>query len=61
MKGERKRDLPSTFYGLTDEGYDLPGTHGLLDEQPVRKAVNQCVEKPAEIREAEQMARPSRS
>ena len=60
-KGKRKRDFPSTFYGLTDKGYDLLETHGLLNEQPVWKAVNQRVEKPAEIREAEQMTRPSRS
>lgn len=60
-KGQRKRDLPSTFYGLTDDGYDLLETHGLLEEQPVWKAVNQRVEKPPEIRQAEQMDRPSRS
>ena len=34
-KGERKRDLPSTFYGLTERGNSLLKTHGLLDEQPV--------------------------
>lgn len=59
-KGERKRDLPSTFYGLTEEGYDLLERHGLLDEQPVWKAVNRRVEKPPEVREAERMDRPAR-
>lgn len=60
-KGERKRDLPSTFYGLTDDGYDFLERHGLLEEQPVWKAVNRSVEKPPEIQEAEGMERPSRS
>lgn len=59
-KGERARDLPSTFYGLTDDGYDLLDRHGLLEERPVWKAVNQRVEKPPEIREAEALERPSR-
>lgn len=58
--GERERDLPSTFYGLTEYGRSVLDEHGLLDEQPVWKAVNQRVEKPPEIRDAERMARPSR-
>ncbi|WP_331232243.1 winged helix-turn-helix domain-containing protein [Natronorarus salvus] len=57
--GERKRDLPSTFYGLTDEGWSILEKHGLTDEQPVWKAVNERVEKPPEIQEIEQMKRPS--
>ena len=56
-KGERKRDLPSTFYGLTDEGYDLLERHGLLDERPVWKAVNERLEKPSEVRAAEELER----
>jgi DNA-binding HxlR family transcriptional regulator len=60
-KGQRKRDPPSTFYGLTDNGYEFLEAHGLLEEQPVWKAVNQRVEKPPEIRQAEGMDRPSRS
>ena len=59
--GDRKRDLPSTFYGLTEYGRSVLDEHGLLDEQPVWKAVNQRVEKPPEIRDAEEMPRPSRS
>ena len=59
--GDRKRDLPSTFYGLTEYGRSVLDGHGLLDEQPVWKAVNQRVEKPPEIRDAEEMPRPSRS
>ena len=59
-KGERRRDLPSTFYGLTDEGYDVLERHGLLEERPVWKAVNRRVEKPPEIREAEALERPER-
>lgn len=55
--GDRKRDLPSTFYGLTEYGRSILDEHGLLDEQPVWKAVNQRVEKPSEIREAEEMPR----
>ncbi|UTF53352.1 winged helix-turn-helix domain-containing protein [Natronosalvus rutilus] len=55
--GERKRDLPSTFYGLTDEGYDLLERHGLLEEQPVWKAVDERLEKPPEIRAAEELDR----
>lgn len=56
--GERKRDLPSTFYRLTDEGRDLLDRHNLLEEESAWQAIYENVEKPPEIEAAEEMDRP---
>lgn len=56
--GQRKRDLPSTFYGLTDDGRDLLARHNLLDEEVAWQAIYANVEKSPEVRAAEEMDRP---
>lgn len=56
--GERKRDLPSTFYTLTDRGRAFLEQHNLLDEKPAWKAIHEHVEKTPEIKKIESMPRP---
>ena len=56
--GQRKRDLPSTFYRLTDEGRTLLDHHNLLEEEIAWTAIYENVEKPPEITAAEEMDRP---
>lgn len=56
--GERTRDLPSTFYALTEEGRDLLARHNLLAEETAWKAIYENVEKPPEVQRAEEMDRP---
>lgn len=57
--GQRKRDLPSTFYRLTDDGRTLLARHNLLEEETAWAAIYENVEKPPEIEAAEAMDRPS--
>jgi DNA-binding HxlR family transcriptional regulator len=57
--GQRKRDLPSTFYRLTGEGRTLLDRHNLLEEESAWTAIYENVEKPPEIEAAEEMDRPS--
>lgn len=57
-KGERKRDLPSTFYALTERGRDFLDEHNLLAEESVWQAIHENVEKTPEIKKIEAMARP---
>lgn len=56
--GQRKRDLPSTFYRLTDEGRALLDHHNLLEEETAWTAIYENVEKPPGIEAAEEMDRP---
>lgn len=56
--GRRKRDLPSTFYRLTDEGRTLLDRHNLLEEETAWTAIYENVEKPPEVEAAEEMDRP---
>ena len=57
--GQRKRDLPSTFYRLTADGRTLLARHNLLEEEAAWEAIYENVEKPPEIEVAEKMDRPS--
>lgn len=57
-KGDRKRDLPSTFYALTGSGRDFLDEHNLLAEESVWQAIHENVEKTPEIRKIESMQRP---
>lgn len=57
-KGERKRDLPSTFYALSEDGRALLDHHNLLAEESAWRAIHENVEKTAEIEKIESMARP---
>ena len=57
-KGERKRDLPSTFYALSEEGRRFLDRHNLLAEETVWQEIHENVEKTPEIRKIESMPRP---
>lgn len=57
--GERHRDLPYTFYYVTDEGRAFLDRNGVLEES-VWSAQYDRVEKPPAIREIEAMDRPAR-
>ena len=57
-KGERKRDLPSTFYALSGEGRRFLDRHNLLAEETVWQEIHENVEKTTEIRKIESMPRP---
>lgn len=55
--GERLRDYPYKFYGLTDAARDLFDRNGLFPEDAWRRQY-QAVQKTARIRDLEQMPRP---
>jgi large subunit ribosomal protein L1 len=57
-KGERKRDLPSTFYTVTEKGRKLMERANLLDEVDVWREVYERMERTREIEEIERMLRP---
>jgi len=57
--GERHRDLPYTFYYLTEAGRDFLDRNDVLDER-VWSDQYERVEKTPEIREIEAMDRPKR-
>lgn len=56
--GERSRDLPYTFYSLTDEARALFDRNGIFDRATWREQYER-VEKTAEIERIEAMSRPS--
>lgn len=56
--GERKRDLPSTFYALTDACREFLERHDLLAEEEAWRGIHDNVEKTPEIRKIESMSRP---
>jgi len=56
--GERRRDMPSTFYALTEAGRSFLARHDLLAEESAWRAIHDNVEKTAEIEAIEAMARP---
>ena len=55
--GERRRDLPHTFYSLTDEARALFDRNGVFDRD-VWRAQYEKVEKTPEIERIEGMTRP---
>ncbi|MDY7081631.1 MAG: transcriptional regulator [Halobacteria archaeon] len=57
-KGKRKRDLPSTFYGITERGEELLKKHNLWNEKEMWELLYQSVEKNPEIQRIEDMERP---
>ncbi|MFH5799890.1 transcriptional regulator [Haladaptatus sp. CMAA 1911] len=59
--GERSRDLPHVFYGLTESGRQLLDSHGLLDEAEAWQDLYARVEKPEKIRTYEDAPRPERT
>lgn len=57
--GERHRDLPYTFYYITEMGREFLDRNDVLDEE-VWTDQYERVEKPPEIREIEAMTRPEK-
>ncbi len=57
---ERTRDLPSTFYGLTEYGIYLLEEFDLLRGKPVLQAMYANMEKPEQIQRYEDAPRPSK-
>lgn len=56
----RSRDLPYTFYGVTDEGRDFLERHGLLRAEETLREIYDRVEKTEEIERYERAPRPER-
>lgn len=56
--GERQRDLPSTFYAVTEKGIDLLERASLLDEVLVWQEMYDRMERSDEIARIEEMDRP---
>jgi len=58
--GERLRDYPRKFYGLTEDARELFDRNGLFPEEAWRRQYR-AVEKTARIRDLESMPRPADS
>lgn len=58
-KGERTRDLPSTFFRVTEKGERLLKQAHLYEEVETWREVYERMERTPEIREIESMPRPS--
>jgi predicted transcriptional regulator len=58
-KGERTRDLPSTFFRVTEKGERLLKQANLYEEVETWREVYERMERTPEIREIESMPRPS--
>jgi len=56
----RSRDLPSTFYGLTEYGIHVVEEHGFLDAKGMLQAMYADMNKPERIRRYEDAPRPER-
>lgn len=57
-KGERKRDLPSTFFAVTRKGHTLLDQAGLTEELDHWRDLYARMERTPQIREIEAMPRP---
>ncbi len=57
---KRSRDLPSTFYGLTEYGIYVAEEFNLLDGKKMLQAIYANMEKPEEIQRYEEAPRPDR-
>lgn len=58
-KEKRQRDLPSTFYGITEEGYEILENNDLIATNTV-KDMYEMMEKTDKIRRYEEAPRPKR-
>ncbi|PSP75089.1 transcriptional regulator [Halobacteriales archaeon QS_1_68_20] len=58
-KGERKRDLPSTFWAVTEKGRRLLQQAGLYEEIDHWRDLYERMERTPSIREIEAMPRPT--
>lgn len=58
-KGERMRDLPSTFWAVTEKGSRLLEQDGLYEEIDHWRDLYERMERTPEIREIEAMPRPT--
>jgi len=58
-KGERKRDLPHSFYALTEQGRAFLGAHGLLSAEEALQDLHDQTEKTEKIRRYENADRPN--
>lgn len=58
--GERRRDLPHTFYGLTDAGREFLDRHNVLRAEETFQTIYEQIEKPEELLKYENAPRPER-
>lgn len=56
--GERRRDLPHTFYQLTDGGRRFLEEHGVLQAEDTLQAIYDAIDKPERLRRYESAPRP---
>ena len=56
--GERERDLPHKFYGITDEAREILSQHHLLESKEKLHSIYQRAEKSERIKRFEQAPRP---
>jgi len=57
-KGERRRDLPHTFYGLTGAGRVFLDRHNVLRAEETFQTIYEHIEKPDELLKYENAPRP---
>ncbi|SNZ03936.1 hypothetical protein SAMN06269185_0407 [Natronoarchaeum philippinense] len=57
---QRSRDLPYTFYGVTEEGRAFLDRHGLLRAEETLREIYDRIERTEEIERYEQAPRPDR-
>lgn len=57
-KGERTRDLPSTFYGLTDDGRAFLERHDVLRAEDTFQTIYEQIDKPEKLLKYENAPRP---
>jgi tetratricopeptide (TPR) repeat protein len=59
-KGDRKRDLPSTFFGLTEYGISVVDDLGLFNDLQSIRELYEYADQPEEIKRYEDASRPER-
>nr|WP_227355698.1 transcriptional regulator [Haladaptatus salinisoli] len=57
-EGERRRDLPHTFYGLTDAGRAFLDRHNVLRAEETFRTIHERIDKPDELLKYENAPRP---
>ena len=57
---QRSRDLPYTFYGVTEDGRAFLDRHGLLRAEETLQEIYDRIERTDEIERYEQAPRPGR-
>lgn len=58
---ERKRDLPSQFYGFTEHGIEVLDQFGYLEAVPILRALYDNMEKSTRVQRHEESPRPDQS